>query len=557
MIVQGDRSILLEVEQPGYEDARDFLALFAELEKAPEHVHFYRVNAISIWNAAAAGLELEMLLEGLAERSRFPLPPNLEADIREWYRRYGLLRLVRSDDRLLLESDDADLLGELAAARAVEGFLQDGPAGSFIVEEGARGLLKRELIQLGYPVEDLAGFREGAELTDFALRDTTLGGERFALRHYQREAARVFWAGGSVRGGSGVVVLPCGAGKTIVGIGVVDLLRTHTLILTTNTVAVRQWRRELIDKTTLSEDDVGEYSGECKRIAPVTVATYQILTWRRSKNSEFEHFDVLGAHDWGLVIYDEVHLLPAPVFRMSAELQARRRLGLTATLVREDGCEDEVFSLIGPKRYEVPWKELETGGFIAEARCVEMRVPLTPLEQRSYLDASARSSFRIASCSANKIEVLAELLEQHDGDRVLVIGQYLDQLREAAERFELPLITGRTPNAERERLYTAFRDGVITRLCVSKVGNFAIDLPDANVAIQISGSFGSRQEEAQRLGRILRPKQDGSEAVFYAIVAAATKDQDFAAKRQLFLAEQGYSYEIREAECRIEGEATT
>ena len=415
MIVQGDRSILLEVEQPGYEDARDFLALFAELEKAPEHVHFYRVNAISIWNAAAAGLEVDVLLNGLSVRSRFPLPPNLEADIREWFRRYGLLRLVRKDERLLLESEDAELLGELASARAVEKLLHDGPDGTFVVEEGARGLLKRELIQLGYPVDDLAGFRQGAELDEFALRTTTTSGERFDLRHYQREAAKVFWAGGSVRGGSGVVVLPCGAGKTIVGIAVVDLLRTHTLILTTNTVAVRQWRREILDKTTLGEEDVGEYSGETKRIAPITVATYQILTWRRSKDAEFEHFDVLGSHDWGLVIYDEVHLLPAPVFRMSAELQARRRLGLTATLVREDGCEDEVFSLIGPKRYEVPWKELESGGFIAEARCVEVRVPLTNSEQRSYLDATARSSFRIASCSDNKIEVLSDLLDQHKG----------------------------------------------------------------------------------------------------------------------------------------------
>lgn len=538
--------MLLEVDQPGFEDARDFLALFAELEKAPEHVHFYRITAISVWNAAAAGLAVDALLDGLASRSRFPLPPNLEVELRDWFARFGLFELVRVEDRLLLRSGDADRLGELASARSVAPYLVDGPDGSFVVDEAHRGLLKQAMMELGYPVEDSAGFRDGRALDAFGLRATTRDGRDFALRPYQREAAQIFWAGGSVRGGSGVICLPCGAGKTIVGLAVMDRIRTWTLVLTTNTVAVRQWKRELLDKTTLREEDVGEYSGEKKEIRPVTVATYQILTFRKEKGGGFEHFDIFAEHDWGLVIYDEVHLLPAPVFRATAELQARRRLGLTATLVREDAREGDVFSLIGPKRYEVPWKELESGGYIASAHCVEIRVPLPADEQRAYLDAEPRSAAKLASCNSRKLDVVGELFAEHAGDRVLVIGQYLEQLDDLAARFELPLITGKTPTKDRERLYAAFRSGEVQRLAVSKVGNFAIDLPDANVAIQISGAFGSRQEEAQRLGRVLRPKEGGGGAHFYALVSAGTKDQDFAAKRQRFLTEQGYAYEIRD-----------
>ncbi|MEZ5989189.1 MAG: DEAD/DEAH box helicase [Planctomycetota bacterium] len=548
LIVQGDGSVLLEVAVPGAEEARDFLALFCELEKAPEHVHFYRITRISVWNAAAAGLEVDALADRLEALSRFPVPANLLLEIRDWYRRYGLLRLVRRDDRLLLESEDSGLLGELASSRSVSPMLRDGPEGSFVVEEGDRGNLKQALIGLGYPVEDLAGYREGSALPGFDLAEALPGGRPFELRGYQREAARVFWAGGSVRGGSGVIVLPCGAGKTIVALGVMDLLKTQTLILTTNTVAVRQWKRELLEKTTLEEDEIGEYTGDEKRIAPVTIATYQILTYRKEKGGDFEHFDLFTERDWGLVVYDEVHLLPAPVFRATAELQARRRLGLTATLVREDGKEAEVFSLIGPKRYEVPWKELESSGFIATARCLELRVPMDDRLRRAYLDVEPRQAYRLASTNPAKLDVLAELFARHDDDLVLVIGQYLDQLDELAARFALPLITGKTPTAERERLYADFRAGRIRRLAVSKVGNFAIDLPDANVAIQVSGSFGSRQEEAQRLGRILRPKKDGREALFYALVTAGSQDQDYAAKRQRFLAEQGYGYEIREWE---------
>ncbi len=546
LIVQGDGSVLLEVQVPGFEEARDFLALFCELEKAPEHVHFYRVTRISVWNAAAAGLPIEELLSRLEVMSRFPLPQNLLLQIQDWYRRYGLLRLVRRDGRLLLEGSDTELLGELACAREVAPLLREGPAGSFLLDEGDRGNLKQALIHLGYPVEDLAGYREGAGLPGFALAAELEGGEPFVLRGYQREAAQIFHAGGSVQGGSGVIVLPCGAGKTIVALAVLDLLRTQTLILTTNTVAVRQWKRELLEKTCLREDQIGEYTGEEKTIAPITIATYQILTYRKSKGGSFEHFDVFTENDWGLVVYDEVHLLPAPVFRATAELQARRRLGLTATLVREDGKEDEVFSLIGPKRYEVPWKELESGGWIAVARCVELRVPMEDDLRRSYLDAEKRTAFRLASTNPQKLDLVEELFERHREDLVLVIGQFLDQLALLEQRFDIPVITGKTPTAERERLYTAFREGKIRRLAVSKVGNFAIDLPDANVAIQISGSYGSRQDEAQRLGRILRPKKDKSEALFYALVTAGTQDQDYAARRQRFLAEQGYCYEIKE-----------
>ncbi|PIE21936.1 MAG: helicase [Planctomycetota bacterium] len=546
LIVQADRSVLLEVGGEGFEDARDFLALFCELEKAPEHVHFYRITEISIWNAAAAGLALDDLLTGLAGRSKFPLPSSLEKEIRDWYERFGKLRLIRDEGQLFLESQDQVLLAELASARSVAKLLAAESGRRFLVEEGRRGLLKQALIKLGYPVDDLAGYREGGKLEGFALRDLARSGEPFALRAYQSEAARVFHAGGSVRGGSGVIVLPCGAGKTIVGLAAIERLATQTLILTTNTVAVRQWKRELLDKTTLREDQVGEYTGDLKEIRDVTVATYQILTYRKKRGGEFEHFGLFEERDWGLVVYDEVHLLPAPVFRATAELQARRRLGLTATLVREDGKEDEVFSLIGPKRYEVPWRELEGGGFIAEAECYEIRVPLPAQERQNYLEADSRQGFRLASCNPLKFDVVAELLERHRSDRVLVIGQYLDQLDELSRRFDMPLITGKTGTAERERLYGAFRSGEIERLAVSKVGNFAIDLPDANVAIQISGSFGSRQEEAQRLGRILRPKGGGGRALFYALVTGGTLDQDYAARRQRFLAEQGYGYEIRE-----------
>ena len=546
LILQSDRTVTLEVFHPRYEEVRDRLAQFAELEKSPEHLHTYRITPISVWNAAALGVPEESILEFLQRNSRYPLPKSLVGEVSEWYRRYGLLRLEKAEGRLALLSSDPAVLREVLAHRAVQDLVRGkGEPGVAYLDEADRGQVKQALIQLGYPVEDLAGYLEGSFLA-FSLRRTTRKGLPFSLRPYQREAAGAFFAGGSARGGSGVIVLPCGSGKTIVGIGVMDLLKTYTLILTTSTVAVHQWRDELLDKSTLSPDQVGEYTGEAKDVRPVTISTYQMLTYRRRKTERFEHFDLFLRQNWGLVVYDEVHLLPAPVFRITADIQARRRLGLTATLVREDGKEGEVFCLIGPKRCDVPWKLLERQGFIATARCLEVRVPLEGEDRLRYAAEGSRAQFRLASENPAKMAILRGLIDGHASDQVLVIGQYLDQLQRMALAFRAPLITGRTPIAEREKLYSDFRAGRIRLLFVSKVGNFAIDLPDANVAIQVSGTFGSRQEEAQRLGRILRPKGNGELAFFYSVVTRDSRDQDFAEKRQRFLTEQGYAYEIVE-----------
>ncbi|MBL8730448.1 MAG: DEAD/DEAH box helicase [Planctomycetes bacterium] len=544
LIVQTDRTVLLETQHPDYEAARDRLARFAELTKSPEYVHFYRITPVSIWNAAALGEQADALCDWLAANSRFPIVPTVLAQIRDWFRRYGLLRLLPGGDgRLVLACDEAEVVQELVAQPALAELVEVAGDGACTIAAERRGDLKQALIRLGYPVDDRAGYRSGDRLA-FALRAETRTGRPFALRAYQDAAAAAFHAGGSDRGGCGVVVLPCGAGKTVVGIAAMQLLQTNTLVLTTNTIAVRQWCRELLDKTDLGEDLVGEYTGDEKRIRPVTVATYQILTHRRGKLDGFTHMDLFDRGNFGLIVYDEVHLLPAPVFRATAGIQARRRLGLTATLVREDGRQDEVFSLIGPKRFELPWKQLERAGFLAPALCSEVRVPLQPPRAALYANSGARQQIRIAADNEQKIDVVGALLSLHATDRVLVIGQYLEQLQQLATVFRLPLITGQTPNTERERLYGAFRHGELPRLVVSKVGNFAIDLPDANVAIQVSGTFGSRQEEAQRLGRVLRPKADGGAARFYTLVSADTREQEFAQKRQLFLTEQGYAYDI-------------
>jgi DNA excision repair protein ERCC-3 len=548
LTVQGDRTILAEVHAEGFAEARDVLALFAELEKSPEHVHTYRITPLSIWNAAAAGLSAERIITFLTEQSRYPVPPNIERDIQENIRRFGLLRLERRDGTLLLASSDEKLLASLARDSTLKRYFDRNGStpGSLPVVEALRGEVKQALIRIGYPVEDLAGYTAGAEL-HFALRNTCLGGEQpFGLRPYQAEAADVFHAGGTEKGGSGVVVLPCGAGKTIVGMACMHRLQTQTLILTTNTIAVRQWRTELLDKTSLTREEVGEYTGDAKEIRPVTISTYQMLTYRRRQSGEFTHFALFSARDWGLVVYDEVHLLPAPVFRVTAEIQARRRLGLTATLVREDEREDEVFSLIGPKKYDVPWKILERQGWIATAHCVEVRLPLKTELAIGYGHAGSREKFRIASENPDKLPVVEQLVDRHDDDRVLIIGQYLDQLDVLSDALGCPLITGRTPTREREALYERFRNGDLRLLAVSKVGNFAVDLPDANVAVQVSGTFGSRQEEAQRLGRILRPKSDRRPAVFYSLVTRDSREEHFANNRQLFLTEQGYTYEIRD-----------
>ena len=545
-IVQSDRTVLVEVDNPKYAESRDALAPFAELEKSPEHIHTYRISNLSLWNAAAAGFTAEQMVDVLRRYSKFPIPNTLPADVAETVSRYGRVKLVRGDDgNLRLICADKPLLEELIRQKKVKEYLGEKlDATSFAIEPKFRGVLKQALIVVGYPAEDLAGYTSGADLP-LHLLEVTKAGLPFHVRDYQRESADVFYAGGDVRGGSGVIVLPCGAGKTIVGIASMALVQKSTLVLTTSITAVKQWKREILERTSLTVDQVKEYTGDTKEIGPVTVATYQIITYRPDKTEDFPHFGIFESQDWGLIVYDEVHLLPAPVFRVTATIQARRRLGLTATLIREDGRESDVFSLIGPKKYDVPWRELETKGWIASASCTEVRVALPDDRSRmEYAVADHRAKYRIASENVAKDDVVEELLSQHHDQRVIVIGQYLTQLRTLSERFDLPLITGSTGNAEREDLYNKFRRGEVRHLVLSKVGNFAIDLPDANVLIQVSGTFGSRQEEAQRLGRVLRPKSDGGSAHFYTLVTLDTRELDFAHHRQMFLTEQGYSYEI-------------
>jgi DNA excision repair protein ERCC-3 len=546
LIIQSDHTILLEVHNDLYQDARDAISRFAELEKSPEHFHTYRITPLSIWNAAAAGLDGDAMVSSLERLSKYEVPRNVLKDLRDYVDRYGRVRLEKQDDKLILVSDDPALIAEILHNPIVKTYvLEQLDDDRVSVDPIYRGHIKQAMIKIGYPVEDLAGYKDGAHL-DIALRRTALSGADFDLRPYQWDSVEVFHAGGSERGGSGVIVLPCGAGKTIVGMGAMHKVATKTLILTTNLIAVRQWQQELLDKTHLTEEDVGEYTGEVKNVRSVTVTTYQILTYRRSRTEPFIHFDLFRENDWGLIIYDEVHLLPAPVFRITAEIQATRRLGLTATLIREDGKEDEVFTLIGPKKYDVPWKVLERQGWIATAVCTEVRVALPQDLRIDYAMADKRSRFRLAAENPNKFPVIQRLLKKHDGDRILIIGQYLDQLRRVARDLKAPLITGKTPNRERAVLYDQLRNGDLSLLLVSKVGNFALDLPDANVLIQISGTFGSRQEEAQRLGRILRPKSNGSLAHFYTLVTRDSRDQDFSANRQRFLTEQGYNYGIKD-----------
>jgi len=545
VIVQSDKTLLLEVHHDGYEAARDALARFAELERSPEHLHTYRITALSLWNAAAAGLDADAVLGLLAAHSRYALPPNVLADVRELCARFGRLVLEPLDaGRVLLTCASARLADELTHTDDLAPMLagRQGPT-SFAVPLLLRGELKQRLTRLGHPVDDRAGFTDGAPLP-IALRPSRLAApdQPFAPRGYQSDAAAAFVAHGSSRGGHGVVVLPCGAGKTIVAIDVMARLGTHTLVLATNVTAVHQWIQEILDKTTLGPDDVGEYTGRSKELRPVTVATYQLLTHRTDER--FTHFERFLAHPFGLLVYDEVHLLPAPVFRLTAGLQARRRLGLTATLVREDGRADDVFSLIGPKRYDVPWKEMEQQGWIARASCHELRVDLTPSESVRYASARTRERPVVAAVNPAKLEVVRHLVRHHEGEPVLVIGQYLDQLDALGRALGAPVLTGQTPQKERERLFAAFRSGLISVLVVSKVANFSIDLPDASVCVQVSGTFGSRQEEAQRLGRILRPK--ARHAYFYSVVSAGTCEVDYAMNRQLFLTEQGYRYTIED-----------
>lgn len=544
LIVQSDRSILLEVHNEGYESARDALARFAELERSPEHLHTWRITPLSLWNAAASGLDAERILSMLAEHSRYSVPPNLCADVRELCGRFGRLRLERGESSLRLLVSDSRLADELAATEELRLILSGRiDATTFEVPLLARGELKQRLTKLGHPVDDQAGFAEGEPLA-ISLREERLAdGAPFEPRPYQRQAAAVFvGADNPAAGGHGVVVLPCGAGKTIVALEAMAKLGTRTLILATNVTAVHQWIAEILDKTSLTAEEVGEYTGRSKELRPVTVTTYQLLTHRTGES--FTHFERFLAEPFGLLVYDEVHLLPAPIFRLTASLQARRRLGLTATLVREDGRADDVFALIGPKRFDAPWREMEAQGYIASASCHELRVPLPPAEAVTYASAKVRERHRVAACNPAKLEVVKALVKHHDGELILVIGQFLEQLDSLGRTLGAPVLTGRTSQRERERLFAEFRAGRIPVLVVSKVGNFSVDLPDASVCIQVSGTFGSRQEEAQRLGRVLRPKE--AQAYFYTLVTRDTCELDFAMNRQLFLTEQGYRYSIED-----------
>lgn len=542
LIVQSDKTLLLDVDHLLADECRRAIAAFAELEKSPEHIHTYRLTSLGLWNARAAGLDAERVVDTLLKYSRYAVPHALLVDIAETMSRYGRLRLESNPIHgLVLVSQDAAVLKEVTRGKKVApmlGLQLDDE--TIVVHPGQRGFLKQALLKLGWPAEDFAGYVDGE------AHHIDLVQNGWNIRRYQELAAEGFW-----HGGSGVVVLPCGAGKTIVGAAAMAHAKATTLILVTNTVAARQWRDELLKRTSLHEDEIGEYSGAKKEIRPVTIATYQVMTTR--KKGLYAHLDLFDAIDWGLIIYDEVHLLPAPIFRFTADIQSRRRLGLTATLVREDGMEGEVFSLIGPKRYDVPWKEIEAQGYIAPADCVEVRVTLTETERLNYATAEPEERYRFCATSATKTHIAAQLARHHQGEQVLIIGQYLDQLDALGEELQVPVIKGDTPLKERERLFAAYRTGEITCLVVSKVANFSIDLPEATIAIQVSGTFGSRQEEAQRLGRVLRPKADGRGARFYSIVARDTVDQDFAQNRQRFLAEQGYAYRIIDGEDVLRG----
>ncbi len=542
LIVQSDKTLLLDIDHPLSTECRRAIAPFAELERSPEHIHTYRLTPLGLWNARAAGHDAEQVIDTLIKYSRYAVPHSILIDVAETMSRYGRLRLEADPVHgLILVTTDSAVLEEVIRAKKIQPLL-----GARIDKEtiavlpSQRGQIKQSLLRLGWPAEDFAGYVDGQ------AHEIELKQDDWKIRPYQELAAEGFW-----HGGSGVVVLPCGAGKTIVGAAAMAHAKATTLILVTNTIAARQWREELLKRTSLNEDEIGEYSGAKKEIRPVTIATYQVMT--KKKNGVYAHLDLFDSYDWGLIIYDEVHLLPAPIFRFTADIQSRRRLGLTATLVREDGMEGEVFSLIGPKRFDVPWKEIESQGYIAPAECIEVRVNLTETERLSYATAEVENRYRYCATTRTKRDVVEALVKKHQGEQILVIGQYIDQLDELSEVLGVPLIKGETPVKEREILFNKFRSGEITTLVVSKVANFSIDLPDATIAIQVSGAFGSRQEEAQRLGRILRPKSDGRTAKFYSVVSRDTIDQDFAQNRQRFLAEQGYSYRIIDADDVFQG----
>lgn len=543
LIVQSDLSVLVETNHPEFEAVRKTISRFADLIKSPEHLHTYRITPLSLWNAASAGMQIEEMSACLQRYAKFGVPPSVLSGIRKYAERYGVLRIQNVGNELYLVSDDTVVLKKICAYDSLKKYVEDTRGERAVaISPVSRGILKQELIKLGYPVEDLAAYRSGAFLP-IQLRDEETLEAPFQLRDYQKHAVDAFHRIGD--GGSGVLVLPCGAGKTIVGIAAMARCKCETLILTSNVTSVKQWKREILSRTGLADDQVGEYNGASKEVRPITIATYQILTHRGKKEDEFTHMRLFSEREWGLIIYDEVHLLPAPVFRATAEIQATRRLGLTATLIREDGLESDVFSLVGPKKYDMAWKELESQGWIAKVACQEVRVSLSPWDRDRYGASGARQQFRIAGENAAKLDVIDYLLRLHANEQTLIIGQYIDQLEQIAAHTGAPMISGIVAHERREELYEQFKKGLVPLLIVSKVANFAVDLPDAVVAIQVSGSYGSRQEEAQRLGRILRPKSIGTNAaIFYSLISEDTKEQDFAMKRQLFLVEQGYEYSI-------------
>lgn len=542
LIIQSDYTFLLEVQHPHYSDCRDFLVLFTELVKSPEFIHTYKVTPLSLWNAAALNITLDRIKTGLEKFSKYTIPENVRTSITEWYQQYGKLVLEKHDDAYLrLSIQDEIIFERVVQDDSLKSFWKQINKPSLLISNHDRGNIKQALIKIGYPINDLCGYLQGDDF-EIKLRDIDIHGKPFSLRQYQQEAIDSFHQSGHKAGGNGIIVLPCGSGKTIIGLGALATISNFTLIVTTNNVSVHQWRNEIIQKTHVSKEDIGEFTGIAKEIKPITITTYQMLTYRKSSSEPMENLTLFTQQNWGLIIYDEVHTLPAPVFRATSEIQAKRRLGLTATLVREDGKEDDVFALIGPKRYDVPWKALENLGFIAEANCFEFRVKFDDRFEKDYVYSDKRNRYRIAAENPKKINLVCDLLERHKGDQVLVIGQYITQLEMIASQLNLPLIMGKTKNDEREKLYEQFRNGEISVLIVSKVANFAVDLPDANVLIQISGTYGSRQEEAQRLGRILRPKKKSS--YFYSLVTQNTDEQDFSNNRQLFLVEQGYKYSI-------------
>jgi DNA excision repair protein ERCC-3 len=549
LMLQNDLTIWLEADHPSFELVRQQLMEFADLVKSPTHMHTYRITALSLWNAAALGKHKQEIIDFLYQYSKWGIPKRVLSHIHEWMDRYGYLKLLTRDGKLVLASAQDNLLQDLIKFTSIYGFIKDWLNENEVeIEASSRGLLKQELQKLGYPVTDQVGYHIG-EAFSFGMMNRLPNGSLFQFRDYQLAAIDSFYKMGMEDQGSGVIVLPCGAGKTIIGLGIMQRLSCATLILTSNTTSVKQWKRELLEKTTVLAEQIGEYCGELKQVRPITIATYQILTHRKSKQTHFHHMELFQQRDWGFIIYDEVHLLPAPVFRATADIQATRRLGLTATLVREDGRESDVFSLIGPKRHEAPWKKLESQGWIAKAMCTEVLVDFKEKDRERYEKAELKAKIRIASENTSKLDVVLAIIERHKDESILVIGQYINQLESLALKMGVPVICGRTPHEERERLYDLFKTGLLKRLIVSKVANFAVDLPNAGVAIQISGSFGSRQEEAQRLGRIMRPMAGSNDAYFYSLVTRDTREQSFAQNRQLFLIEQGYQYIQKDAEC--------